>query len=76
MALNEILISYELKQTFSIMKQGICMQYEEFNALLNSKITYYWHIWIKKFCCTRFSFKTQFKIEFLLPLSGSRNGLK
>ena len=30
---------------------------------------------LKKNSFTRFSFKTQFKIEFLLPISGSRNGL-
>ena len=31
---------------------------------------------IINFCSTRFSFKTRFKIEFLLPLSGSRNDLE
>ena len=30
----------------------------------------------KKFFWSRFSFKTQFKIEFLLPFFGSRNDLK
>ena len=43
----------------------------------------YWKLWLKivlvvfqKFCWSRLSFKTQFKIEFLLQFSGSRNPLK
>ena len=53
------------------------MQYEEFSALLNSKMAHY-QVYkdLKEFCCLGFSFKTQFKIEFLLTLSVSRNGLK
>ena len=59
------------------MKQERCTQYEEFSDLLNNKMTQY-QVYkdLKNFFCTRFSFKTQFKIEFLLPLSGSRNGPK
>ena len=51
------------------MKQERCTQYEEFSDLLNNKMTQY-QVYkdLKNFFCTRFSFKTQFKIEFLLPL--------
>ena len=64
------ILSFHFKiQTFSIKKQERCTQYEKFSASLKSKMIHCLAYQdLKNFCCTRFSFKTQFKIEILLPL--------